>query len=108
MVEATNKPWRLCESGVWPAWWCATAASGIIVSKAVETAAPDDVLLLPAVASELMAALRAELLLALAAAVVFAEEAEVVPVVLAVAALTVPAGAFDVAVPEAPPPEVAT
>jgi len=37
---------------------------------AVETAAPDDVLLLPAVASELMAALRAELLLAFAAAVV--------------------------------------
>src|ERR1700684_85165 len=100
MVEATNKPWRLCESGVWPAWWCATAASGIIVSMAVETAAPDDVLLLPAVASELMAALRAELLFALAPAVAVA--AELAPVVLAVAALTVPAGAFDVAVPEAP------
>ena len=37
-----------------------------MVSTAVETAAPDDVLLLPALASELMAALRAELLLAFA------------------------------------------
>jgi hypothetical protein len=79
-----------------------------MVSLAVETAAPDDVLLLPAVASELMAALRAELLLAFAAAVVVADAVEVAPVVLAVAALTVPAGELDVAVPEAPPPEVAT
>jgi hypothetical protein len=79
-----------------------------MVSLAVETAAPDDVLLLPAVASELMAALRAELLLAFAAAVVVAEAAELAPLDLAVTAPTVPAGEFDVAVPEAPPPDVAT
>ena len=72
---------------------------------AVETAAPDDVLLLPAVASELMAALRAELLLALAAAVALADVAEADLVVAGAA--TVPAGEFDCAVPDAPPPDVA-
>ena len=40
-----------------------------MVSTAVDTAAPEDVALLPELASALMAALRAELLLALAAAV---------------------------------------
>ncbi len=61
---------------------------------------------LPAVASELMAALRAELLLAFAAAVVVADADE--PVEACSARVTVPAGAFDSAVPEAPPPDVAT
>jgi hypothetical protein len=71
----------------------------------VLTAAPDDVLLLPPVASELIAALRAVLLLAVATAlalVVSVDDA------FEVDATTVPPGRFDDAVPAAPPPDVAT
>ena len=75
---------------------------------AVETAAPDDVLLLPAVASELMAALRAELLLAFAAAVVVAEVPELRRRFGALRRSPCPPASSTVAVPEAPPPEVAT
>ena len=95
----------------------------------VLTAAPADVLLLPPVASALIAAFLAELLLAVVAA---AEAADAVALAVAevpvveeldeleaeeldagttpnvVGAVTVPPGAFDVCVPEAPPPEVAT
>ncbi len=64
---------------------------------AVLTAAPEDVLPLPALASELMAALRAELLLAVAAAVAAELEAAFAePPELLAAAVTVPAGAFEV------------
>jgi hypothetical protein len=82
------------------------ADSGTIVSTAVLTAAPDDVLLLPPVASELIAALRAELLLAVATAV--ALEDSVDDPLEAEDATTVPPGRFDVADPAAPPPDVAT
>ena len=61
-----------------------------MVSTAVETAAPDEVALLPELASALMAALRAELLLALAAAVALADAAVAAEAVLT--AVTVPAG----------------
>ena len=74
----------------------------------VLTAAPEDVAPLPVLASALMAALRAELLLAFAAAVAVAAEAELAAVGLAQRSVAVPAGKFDVAVPEAPPPEVDT
>jgi hypothetical protein len=77
-----------------------------MVSTAVETAAPDDVAPLPVLASALIAALRAALLLALAAAAMLAEA--VAAIVEALAGVTVPPGAFDCCVPEAPPPDVAT
>ena len=77
-----------------------------MVSTAVETAAPEEVALLPELASALMAALRAELLLALAAAV--ALDVAALATEAALTAVTAPAGAFDCCVPEAPPPDVAT
>ena len=62
----------------------------------VLTAAPDEALPLPVLASELIAALRAELLAMLLA------EAEVFPTA------TVPTTALVVSVPAAEPPEVLT
>ena len=78
-----------------------------MVSRVVLTAAPAEVGPLPVFASALIAALRAALLLAAAAAV---------SLVVAAAgfangeggAVTVPAGAFDTAVPGGVAPDVAT
>ena len=78
------------------------AASGTIVSLLVLTAAPDDALPLPVLASALVDALRAELL-----AIAAAAAAAVVGVVVVVAA-TVPTTAFVVSVPLALPPAVLT
>jgi hypothetical protein len=77
-----------------------------MVSLVVLTAAPAEVAPLPVLASALIAALRAELLLAAAAA-------SLVVVLAAFAngeggAVTVPAGAFDTAVPGGTAPDVAT
>src|ERR1700722_9926100 len=101
------------------------AASGIIVSLLVLTAAPAEVEPWPVLASALVKELRAELLLiALALAALDAADARPLPVPIAaaegiavgamtvvpfvVAAVTVPPGALVVAVPGAVPPEVAT
>ena len=61
---------------------------------------------LPVLASALMAALRAELLLAVVADVDVEFDAAFFE--LFVAAVAVPAGVFEVWVPEAPPPDVDT
>src|SRR5271165_3822964 len=126
IVAATNGPWWLTASGVLPGPYVVTAANGTIVSTLVLTAAPDDALLLPVLASELVAALRAELdameaavvALLLDELVVLEELLLVEPVLVlavllpdaleldAVAAVTVPMTAFVVCVPEAVPPDV--
>ncbi len=68
IVAATNWLWWLTDSAVWPRANCATADSGIIVSRPVLTAAPAEALPLPLAASAFCAALRCELLMPLAAA----------------------------------------
>ena len=69
IVVATNSPWWLTASGVLPGPKLVNAASGTIVSLLVLTAAPDEALPLPVLASALVAALRAELPAMLAAVV---------------------------------------
>ena len=96
MVLATNDPWWFTASGVLPGPKLAKAASGTIVSLLVLTAAAEDALPLPVLASALVAALRAELAAIVAAVVA-------VPVVPAVA--TVPTTALVVSAPERVPPD---
>ena len=67
---ATKDPWWLTASAVLPARKWAKAASGIIVSLLVLTAAADDAMPLPMFASAFVAALRAELAAMVAAVVV--------------------------------------
>ena len=61
IVLATNDAWWFTESGVLPAPMLVKAASGIIISLLVLTAAADEATPLPTFASALVAALRAEL-----------------------------------------------
>jgi hypothetical protein len=96
IVLATNDPWWFTASAVLPGPNEVNDASGIIVSFAVLTAAPDEALPLPVFASELVAALRAEL------------AAMVEAVVVVDLVVTVPTTAFVVSVPLALPPEVLT
>src|SRR5579883_1170350 len=95
IVLATRSPWWFTASGVAPWVKCATADSGIIVSRPVETAEPVEATPLPVAPIELVARFRA--------ACAFADVAEA-----AFPTATVPATALVPCDPPTAAPDVET